>query len=176
PMPASRIAIQVAHVSVRAVFVDPRPFEDRPQEEADRRLVEFGGEAEAVPMPDVAACEAPPVSLPSGREAILRSTQIGVVVLELLPHLRKRIEIRDPGDPDARLLRPDTFHPPFRPHVAGRDPERHFPWKAGFRFSRNARKPSFASAIAKRRFCNSRSRAKPSYIGISRPSVTDRLM
>src|SRR5205809_7843756 len=132
--------------------------------------------AEAVPMPDVAACETPPVSLPSGREAILRSTQIGVVVLELLPHLRERIEIRDPGDPDMRLLGPDTFHPPFRPHVTGRDPERHFPWKAGFRFSRNARKPSFASAIAKRRFCNSRSRAKPSYIGISTPSVTDRLM
>src|SRR2546427_12923836 len=127
-------------------------------------------------MPDVTACEAPPVSLPSGREVILRSTEIGVVVLELLPHLRKRIEIRDPGAPDARLPRPDAFHPPFRPPVTGRDPARHFPCKPGFRFSRNARKPSFASAIAKRRFCNSRSRAKPSYIGISRPSVTDRLM
>src|SRR2546426_4750873 len=176
PIPASRIDKQVVDVSVGSVLEAPRPFEDRPQEETDRRLVEFGGEAEAVPMPDVAACEAPPVSLPSGREAILRSTQIGVVVLELLPHLRKRIEIRDPGDPDAWLLRPDRFHPPFLSTVTGRDPERHFPWKAGFRFSRNARKPSFASAIAKRRFCNSRSRAKPSYIGISRPSVTDRLM
>src|SRR2546427_784883 len=161
---------------LEAVLEDPRPCEDRPQEEADRRPVEFGDEAEPVLMPDVAACEAPPISLPPGREAILRSTKIGVVSLELLPHLRERIEIRDPGDPDARLSGPDTFHPPFRPNVSGRDPERHFPWKAGFRFSRNARKPSFASAIAKRRFCNSRSRAKPSYIGISRPSVTDRLM
>src|SRR2546427_9773172 len=64
-------------------------------------------------VPDVAAGEAPPVSLPPAREAILRSTEIGVVVLELLPHLRQRIEIRDPGDPDARLPRHDPRHPPF---------------------------------------------------------------
>src|SRR5436309_10589630 len=115
PIPASRIDKQVVDVSVRSVLEDPRPCEDRPQEETDRRLVEFGDEAEAVPMPDVAACETPPVSLPSGREAILRSTQIGVVVLELLPHLRERIEIRDPGDSDARLPGPDTFHPPSGP-------------------------------------------------------------
>src|SRR3989442_454606 len=117
-----------------------------------------------------------PVYFPSGGEVILRPAKGGVVVLELLPHLREGIEIRDAGDSDARLPGPDTFHLPFRPNVTGRDPERHFPRKAGFRFSRNARKPSFASAIAKRRFCNSRSRAKPSYIGISSPSVTDRLM
>jgi len=47
---------------------DPRPREDRSQEEADRRPVELGDEAEAVPMPDVAACEAAPVYFPSGGE------------------------------------------------------------------------------------------------------------
>src|SRR5438093_3551682 len=49
-----------------------------------------------------------------GREAILRSTEIGVIVLEPLPHPRERIEIRDPGDPDARLTGPDTCHLPSR--------------------------------------------------------------
>src|SRR6266571_8101756 len=92
---------------------DPRAYENRSQEKAGGVPVEFGDEADAVLVPDVAAGEAPPVSLPSGREAILRSTEIGVVVLELLPHLCERTEIRDPGDPDARLTGRDTCHPPL---------------------------------------------------------------
>src|SRR3989441_3090017 len=175
-VPLGRIDKQVVDVSVRSVLEDPRACEDCSQEEADGGPVQFGDEAEAVLVPDVAAGEAPPVSLPSGREAILRSTEIGVVVLELLPHLRERVEIRDPGDPDARLTGPDPRHPPLPAQRPRPRSQPHFPWNAGLRFSRNARKPSFASAIAKRRFCNSRSRAKPSYIGISRPSVTERLM
>src|SRR3989454_11477493 len=90
-----RIDKQVVDVSVRSMLEDPRPREDRSQEEADRRPVELGDEAEAVPMPDVAACEAAPVSFPSGGEVILRPAKVGVVVLELLPHLREGIEIRD---------------------------------------------------------------------------------
>src|SRR3989441_1238128 len=92
---------------------NPRAHENRSQEEADRGPVQFGDEAEAVFVPDVAACEAPPISLPPGREAVLRSTKIGMVVLELLPHPCERIEIRDAGDPDARLIGPDTRHPPL---------------------------------------------------------------
>ena len=68
PIPAGRIDKQVVNVSVQSVLEDPRPCEDRPQEEADRRPVELGDEAEAVPMPDVAACEAAPVYFPSGGE------------------------------------------------------------------------------------------------------------
>ena len=68
PIPAGRIDKQVVDVSVRSVLEDPRPRKDRSQEEADRRPVELGDEAEAVPMPDVAACEAAPVYFPSGGE------------------------------------------------------------------------------------------------------------
>src|SRR5436309_5130885 len=122
PIPLGRIDKQVVDVSVRSVLDEPRPCEDRDQEEADRGPVEFRDEAEAVLVPDVAAREAPPVSLPPGREAILRSTKIGVIVLEPLPHPRERIEIRDPGDPDARLTGSDSCHPPSLPTFAGRDP------------------------------------------------------
>src|SRR3989449_7955165 len=52
----------------------------------------------------------------------------------------------------------------------------YFPWKTAFRFSRNARNPSFASAIAKRRFWGSPPRAGPFLIDISPPSATGRLI
>src|SRR2546428_14142112 len=94
---------------------NPRAHEDRSQEEADRGPVQFGDEAEAVFVPDVAACEAPPVSLPPGHEAILRSTEIGMVVFDLPPHPPARLEIPNPADPAARRTGPDTGHPPLPP-------------------------------------------------------------
>src|SRR2546422_11710361 len=87
---------------------NPRAHEDRSQEEADRGPVQFGDEAEAVFVPDVAACEAPPISLPPGREAVLRSTKIGMVVLELFPHPCEPIEIPAAGDPGCRVHGPGT--------------------------------------------------------------------
>ena len=74
PIPLGRIDKQVVDVAVRSVLEDPRAYEDRSQEEADCGPVEFCDEAEAVLVPDVATCEAPPISLPPGGEAILRST------------------------------------------------------------------------------------------------------
>src|SRR2546427_12759243 len=94
---------------------NPRAHEDRSQEEADRGPVQFGDEAEAVFVPDVAAWEAPPVSLPPGHEVILRSTEIGMVAFELLPHPRERIEIRNAGGPDERVIGADNYHPPLPP-------------------------------------------------------------
>ena len=50
------------------------------------------------------------------------------------------------------------------------------PLKLGFRFSTNAASPSFASSVTNRRFCSSRSSARPAVSGISIPSTTERLI
>src|SRR2546425_341038 len=92
---------------------NPRAHEDRSQEEADRGPVQFGDEAEAVFVPDVAACEAPPVPLPPGHEVIPRPTEIGMVFFDLPPHPREPIETRTAGARDARLTGPDPSHPPL---------------------------------------------------------------
>ena len=111
-VPMARIDKHVVDMSIPTALEDFRSLEDGPQEETDCDPIDFGREAEAILAPDVLACESFPILLPSPSEPILRSAEIDVVLLELLPHSRERIEIRNSGDPDARVIGHETCHEP----------------------------------------------------------------
>ncbi len=111
-IPPGQFDERVVDMSVPPTLEDFRSFEDCPEEETDHNPGGFGLEAETVLAPDVLARKAFPILLPSPSQAILRAAKSHVVLFELLPHSRERIEIRNSGDSDPGVIGHETCHKP----------------------------------------------------------------